>query len=90
MPATDKYNEVLIGVIAGLVIFLVITCMVVFILLFYQKKKFQHKKQIIDMERDFSSLGTEHYSSSLDKVAYIEHLVEKVHAFLPKLVHPEE
>jgi len=56
MPATDKYNEVLIGIIAGLIVFMVITAMVVFILVFYQKKKFQHKRQISDIHEKFSEV----------------------------------
>lgn len=54
MPATDKYNEVLITSLAGIIIFLVITGMVVFILLFYQRKKFRHYQQIVDMKKRFS------------------------------------
>jgi signal transduction histidine kinase len=54
MPSSDKYNEVLIAIIIGIIIFLVITGTVVFILLFYQKKKFQHKSQIDGLQKKFS------------------------------------
>jgi signal transduction histidine kinase len=46
----DKYQEVMAVVVAGSVIFLVITGIVVFILLFYQKKRFQHRQQYLKLE----------------------------------------
>jgi len=54
MPVTDKYNEVLLGVIAGVVILLVVASVVVFNLLYYQKRRFQHLKKITAMEKAFS------------------------------------
>jgi len=54
MPVKDQYNEIFIAIIAGIIVFLVITGMVVFILLFYQKKKFQHRQQLTDMQHRFS------------------------------------
>ena len=50
----DKYEEVIIVIIAGTIIFLVLSAILVFILLFYQKKKFQHREQLVDMEKKFS------------------------------------
>jgi signal transduction histidine kinase len=54
MPNTDKYNEIAIAVTTGVIIFFAITSMVVFILMFYQKKKFLHKKELTDMGKKFS------------------------------------
>jgi len=45
----DKYKEVLIVLIAGITLFLVLTGIVVFVLLFYQKKKFQYRQQVADL-----------------------------------------
>ena len=54
MYTKDPYHELIIAVISGIIIFLVVTGMVVFILLFYQKKKFQHRRQITDMQHRFT------------------------------------
>ena len=54
MPTNDQYSEILIAIITGIIIFLVITATVIFILLFYQKKKFQHRQQITNIEKKFS------------------------------------
>jgi signal transduction histidine kinase len=53
MPANDKYNEVLIFTVVGIIVFVVISVLIIFILLFYQKKRFQHKKQVLEMERQY-------------------------------------
>jgi signal transduction histidine kinase len=68
MPSNDKYNEVLIFIIIGIIVFLVISGLMIFILLFYQKKRFQHKKQVLEMEKQYreqllqSQLETQEYS----------------------------
>ena len=54
MPPADKYNEILIVSVAGMIILFVISATVVFILLSYQKKKFRHRQQIDDMQKRFS------------------------------------
>jgi signal transduction histidine kinase len=46
----DKYKEVLTVYITGSIIFLVLTGIVAFILLFYQKKRFQHRQQLIQLQ----------------------------------------
>ena len=43
----DTYNEVFIVLIAGTIVFLVLTGIVVFILLFYQKKRFNHQQELL-------------------------------------------
>lgn len=50
----DNYQEVLIVIIVGTFIFIVLTSIIVFISLFYQKKKFQHQQQMIQMEKQYS------------------------------------
>ena len=68
MPANDKYDEVLIFIVIGIIVFLVISGLMVFILLFYQKKRFQHKQQVLEMQNQFqqqllqSQLETQEYS----------------------------
>lgn len=46
----DRYQEVLAVLITGSVIFLVLTGIVVFVLLFYQKKRFQHRQQYLQLQ----------------------------------------
>jgi signal transduction histidine kinase len=52
MPVSleDKYKEVLTVYITASIIFLVLAGIVVFILLFYQKKRFQHRQQLIQLK----------------------------------------
>ena len=50
---SDKYQEVFIVIIAAIILFLTLIGIVVFILLYYQKKKFQHRHQIGEMEKKF-------------------------------------
>lgn len=47
----DTYNEITLATIAVVIVFFVLTAMVVFILLFYQKRKFQHAKKLIELEQ---------------------------------------
>jgi len=49
----DKYQEVMIMLVAGMTVFLTLTGIVVFVLLFYQKKKFNHRQQIADLQNVF-------------------------------------
>ena len=53
MP-NDNYHEVLAIIIAGGIVFLMLTAVITFTLLFYQKKKFQHGQQLTEMERKFT------------------------------------
>jgi signal transduction histidine kinase len=48
----DNYKEVLIILVAGTILFLALTGIIVFIPLFYQKKKFQHREQMVRMQSD--------------------------------------
>lgn len=54
MPTADKYNEILVDSLAGVMFFFVITVMVVLIILAYQRKKARHHRQISDMKKQFS------------------------------------
>jgi signal transduction histidine kinase len=51
----DDYKEVLIVLIVGLTIFLILVGIVVFILLFYQKKRFQHRGQLAIMKNSIAN-----------------------------------
>ncbi|HEY4338184.1 MAG TPA: ATP-binding protein [Puia sp.] len=46
----DTYNEVIIVLIAGTIVSLVLTSVLVFILLFYQKKRFRHSQQMMELQ----------------------------------------
>jgi signal transduction histidine kinase len=46
----DTYSEVIIVLVAGILIFLVFSGVVIFILLFYQKKKFLHVRRLLEIE----------------------------------------
>lgn len=48
------YEEVVVLAIVGIIVFLVITGLMVYILIFYQKKKFQHHRQLIEKEKEYS------------------------------------
>jgi two-component system NarL family sensor kinase len=54
MQTPDKYNEILVDSLAGVIFFFVITVMVTLILLVYQRKKARHQQQIDDMNKRFS------------------------------------
>lgn len=64
----DHYHEVLSVIIAGILIFSILTAVVVFILLFYQKKRFQHIQQLTEIEKQYkeqllkSQLETQEHS----------------------------
>ena len=53
MPA-DKHHEVLINVTAGIIIFMALTSLLIFILLFYQRKRFAHKEKLVSLSKEFS------------------------------------
>ena len=53
MPA-DKHHEVLINVTAGIIIFMALTSLLIFILLFYQRKRFAHKEKLASLSKEFS------------------------------------
>ena len=50
----NDYEEVVIVVVVGMALFLVLTGIVIYILFFYQQKRFQHKQQIIEMREEFN------------------------------------
>lgn len=64
----DKYQEVLIVTVVGTLIFIVLTGFVIYILLFYQKRRFQHLQQLTDLEKQYreqllqSQLETQEYA----------------------------
>ena len=66
--SNDKFHEVLILAIVGIIVFLVISGLMVFILIYYQKRRFQHQQQILEMEKQYreqllqSQLETQEYS----------------------------
>jgi len=49
----DKYKEVAVVLIAGMIVFIVLAAAFVFILLFYQRKRFFHMKQLSDAEQKY-------------------------------------
>ncbi|MBS1744923.1 MAG: hypothetical protein JST21_02005 [Bacteroidetes bacterium] len=53
MP-NDQYHEVLTVIITGILIFVFLTGGVVFILLYYQKKRFQHIRQLEELEKQYN------------------------------------
>jgi len=60
----DTYNEVIIVLIAGTIVFLVLTGIVVFILLFYQKKRLRHAQELLQthtetQEETFSQISAD-------------------------------
>lgn len=54
MPG-DQNNEVFINVAAVIFVFIVITCLLIFMLLFYQRKRFLHKEKMGDMEKQYAA-----------------------------------
>ncbi|HET6253327.1 MAG TPA: sensor histidine kinase [Puia sp.] len=48
--ANDKYYEVISVLITGTFMFVILTGIIVFVLLFYQKKRFQHRQQMADLQ----------------------------------------
>ena len=50
----DKYGEILIVLVAVITILLVLSGVVIFVLLFYQKKRFQHKKEMFQLQTQYS------------------------------------
>lgn len=50
----DKYGEVLIVLIAGTIVFVALTITFVFTLLFYQKRRFLHAKQMAEVQQKFN------------------------------------
>lgn len=49
----DKYQEILTMVIAGGIAFLILTGIVVFIILFYQKQRFRHQRQLAEIQNNY-------------------------------------
>ena len=54
MPIKSNQEEVAMFAIIGIIVFLVVISLMVFIILFYQKKRFQHRKQMADKEKEFN------------------------------------
>jgi signal transduction histidine kinase len=54
MPTESYTEEVVMLAIVGIIVFLVVISLMVFIILFYQKKRFQHRQQMKDKEKEFS------------------------------------
>jgi signal transduction histidine kinase len=50
----DSYKEIVLVVIGGTIILLVLAGILIFVLLFYQKKKFQHARQLMHIEKAHS------------------------------------
>lgn len=46
----DKYNEVISVLITGTLLFVILTGIILFVLLFYQKKRFQHRGQLAELQ----------------------------------------
>src|SRR5882724_862569 len=53
LPMQDKYKEVAVVLIAGMIVFIVLAAAFVFILLFYQRKRFFHMKQLSGAEQKY-------------------------------------
>lgn len=64
----DKYQEVVVVTVVGTLIFMALSGFVIFILLNYQKRRFQHLQQITDIEKQYkeqllqSQLETQEYA----------------------------
>jgi two-component system NarL family sensor kinase len=54
MPGKPYGEEVLINIIVGIMVFTVVIGLLVFIILFYQKKRFQHMQQMAEKNKEFS------------------------------------
>lgn len=52
MPS-DQNHEVFIAITAGIIIFVALASLVIFILLFYQKKKFKDRERLLEMEKHY-------------------------------------
>ncbi|HYF32535.1 MAG TPA: ATP-binding protein [Chitinophagaceae bacterium] len=47
-------EEVVIVFVAGIAVFLVLSGIVIYILFFYQRKRFQHQRQLIELQKQFN------------------------------------
>ena len=52
--------------------------------------RFGKQLEVVDMKRDLTRLRAEHDSRRLNKIAQVEHLVEKIHTLLAQFVDAEE
>lgn len=50
----DKHGEIVIVIIAGIIIFLVFAGIIIFVLFFYQRKRFQHKEELLHMQQQYN------------------------------------
>ena len=64
----DKYQEVVVVTVVGTLLFMVLTGFVIYILLFYQRRRLQHLQQMTEIEKQYkeqllqSQLETQEYS----------------------------
>ena len=54
MPAEDKFGELYTMITAGTITFLVFAGLIVFVILFYQKRRFQHKEELLQMQQEYN------------------------------------
>jgi two-component system, NarL family, sensor kinase len=54
MPDNPYGEEVVINIVVGIIVFSVVTGLLVFIILFYQKKRFQHMQQMAEKNKEYS------------------------------------
>ena len=52
--AEDPLHEFYVVIIAGTIIYLVLAGIIIFVLFFYQRKRFQHKEEILQMEKQYT------------------------------------
>ena len=73
----DTYKEVIIVLIVGSIVPLVLASIIVFIVLFYQKKRFRHQRQLIEMQ---SSIQQELLKTQLEtQEATFRQISEELH-----------
>ncbi len=54
MPVEDKFNEYFIVITAGIIIFSVFAVIVIFVLFFYQRRRFQFKEELLHMQQQYN------------------------------------
>jgi len=52
--SVDPYNEVIIVIVGGIMLFVVLSGIIVFVSFFYQKRQYQHKEQLLTMQNTFA------------------------------------
>lgn len=51
---SDDYQEIVIVVVGGIIVLSVLTGIIIYVLFFYQRRRFQHKQQIIELQKQFN------------------------------------